>query len=517
MFPTAFTHSITQFARTLSLPERIQHSPLRNLSLESLRRRNTTLDSLFYDVKSVTAEEAFYISSCLAAEGAILIVPPTGAGSLKLCDTIDDYLLGGGETIDTLAVAGVGSSALGSAAFARNIADAIDKPVAVVVSGYGLADVMTEALGGYFLFGYLNGFRHQFERLDDFFGRPQFGVAPKLSIEKLAEASLDTQTVGALLAHPRLSFKLILGHSKGNLVISEALYRLAHADLALAQALAARARIITISARIAMPRPFRDVIDVMGEWDWFGEINSRHAIPVDELVPQAGHHTNTDLPNHVPVTETLRKVLAGSAALAPTDETSPRLTDATILTLPVIAEVPPPAPVPETLPIPVPEPIPEALAAPPSEVDAAPEAEPLPAALTDLLDAPDPSAAVETTEIETAEPADDAAPLEAVAAIEEMAPEVADVDLPEALEEPQAPSQPSLQEADVAALAAAADETSEALVEPDVAPEPLAETVVEAEAAPVAAAEPAPPKPAAPAPTKPKTPSAARAKPRRGR
>lgn len=308
MFPTAFTHSITQFARTLSLPERVQHSPLRNLTLEGFRQRNTTLDSLFYDVKSISTEEAFYISSCLAAEGAILIVHPTGGQPLTLCDTIDDFVFGGGVRVDTLAVAGVGSSALGSAALARNIADALDKPVAVVVSGYGLADVVTEALGGHFLFGYLNGFRHTFERLDEFFGRPQFGVAPKLSTEKLLEASLDMQTVKALLTDPRLSFNLVVGHSKGNLVISEALYAIAHSDMTTAQALAKTLRIITLSARIAMPRPFRNIIDVMGEWDWFGEINSRHSIDTDEIVPQAGHHTNTELPNHLPVTQVIRRI-----------------------------------------------------------------------------------------------------------------------------------------------------------------------------------------------------------------
>lgn len=51
---------------------------------------------------------------------------------------------------NALAIAGVGSSALGAAAFARNVADGLGEPVAAVVSGYGLADVLTEALGGFF-------------------------------------------------------------------------------------------------------------------------------------------------------------------------------------------------------------------------------------------------------------------------------------------------------------------------------------------------------------------------------
>lgn len=315
MFPTAFTHGITQFARTLSLPERLYHSPARNMALEGLRRRNTTLDSFFYDVKVVSAEEAFYISGCLAAEGAILIVPPTDGGELRLFDTVDDFIQSGGASIDTLAVAGVGSSALGSAALGRNIADATGRPVAVVISGYGLADAVTESLGGYFLFGQMNSVRHAFEQLDEFFGRPQFGIATRLSSEKLSQGSLDTQTVRALLADNRLSFRLLVGHSKGNLVISEALYDLHENENERARQLADKVKIITISARIAMPPVFTDVVDVMGEWDWFGDINSRKGIPADEIVPRAFHHTNTEVPNHVPVTEVLRKILAETKAV----------------------------------------------------------------------------------------------------------------------------------------------------------------------------------------------------------
>ncbi len=273
MFPSAFTHNITQFARTLSLPERFQHSPIRNLSLEHLRRRNATLDTLFYDVKCVTAEEAFYISSCLAAEGAILIVPPTGADPLRLCDTVDDFFQAGGATIETLAIAGVGSSALGSAALGRNIADATGKPVAVVISGYGLADAVTEAMGGYFLFGYMNSVRHAFEQLDEFFGRPQFGVATRLSTDKLCQGSLDTQTVRALLVDPRLSLKLLVGHSKGNLVLSEALYDLAENEKERARQLAEALKIVTISARIAMPPLFG-----MSSTSWANGIGSANSI-----------------------------------------------------------------------------------------------------------------------------------------------------------------------------------------------------------------------------------------------
>ncbi|UGX94288.1 hypothetical protein G6321_00053645 [Bradyrhizobium barranii subsp. barranii] len=98
----------------------------------------------------------------LAREGAILIVPRPAAVRSKLCGTVDEFAAAGGPNIHILAVAGGGTSALGSAAFARNVADAFETTVAAVVSGYGLSDLLTEALGGWFWFSALNRFSHQF-------------------------------------------------------------------------------------------------------------------------------------------------------------------------------------------------------------------------------------------------------------------------------------------------------------------------------------------------------------------
>ncbi|PWE56849.1 hypothetical protein DEM27_04155 [Metarhizobium album] len=324
MFQTAFTHNLTQFARILSLPERLQHTPARNLSLEALRQRNTTLDAFFYDIKVVTPDEAFYISDSLAAVGSILIVPPSGAGALILCDTLDEFFLRGGKDIHVLAIAGAGGSALGAAAFARNVADAVGEPVATVVPGYGFADAVGEAMGGSFLFGWLNQVRHGFEILDEVWGRPQFGVNPETNAaaSTVKHNCRDMQTVLALLADPRLAFNLLTGHSKGNLVLAEALTRLKSVDLPRLQALSRSARIVTFGAKIAMPPVFTDVIDVIGEWDWFGTLNSRQFIATDRKVSGAWHHTNTDLPGHIAVTEVLKEILAQPPALRPV-ETAP--------------------------------------------------------------------------------------------------------------------------------------------------------------------------------------------------
>ncbi|MGZ9724382.1 hypothetical protein [Rhizobium miluonense] len=313
MFQTAFTLSLTQFARTLSLPERLQRSPARNLALEGLRQRNLALDALFYDIKVITPEEAFYLSDSLAAEGAIMIVPPSGGAAITLCETVDEFVLRGGDKVQALTVAGIGGSALGAAAFARNVADAIQGPVAAVVSGYGIADVITEAFGGHFLFGHLRGLRPFLEIFDDIAGRPKVGAHGD---ESAARTSLDTRTVRALLADSRLSFRLLTGHSKGNLVLSAALHDLHKQDEARIAKLAPEMKIVTIGARIAMPPAFTDVVDVMGAWDWFGEINSRPFIDADRRIPHAWHHTNTDLNGHLPVTATLRDILATSPAKA---------------------------------------------------------------------------------------------------------------------------------------------------------------------------------------------------------
>jgi len=311
MLSTVSTLGAAQAGRAATIPARASKAPARTAMLEGVRQRNAMLDAIFYDVGKVTHEEAVKISPWLAAEGALLVVPPSGAGQLALCPTLDDFLEKGGDEVRTLAVAGVGSSALGSAAFARNVADATGAPVAAVVSGYGLADVLTEALGGFFWFGGLNSLRHSFEIVDRWTesDRQAERALSHYPVDAALRESRDTRTVQALLRDQRFKFDLLIGHSKGNLVLSEALYELGAIDPQRIAALAKTVRIVTVSAVIAMPEPFRGIIDVMGAWDWFGGLNSRLDLRPECVVPHAWHHTNTELPAHLPVTKTLKAVL----------------------------------------------------------------------------------------------------------------------------------------------------------------------------------------------------------------
>jgi hypothetical protein len=298
----------TQAARAASLPDATFDPAEAVPSLEVFRQRNALLDALFYDVSAVAQGEARTLSPWLAREGAILYVPPTGEGPLQLCPDLDALAGAGGRTapVRGLAVAGVGSSALGSAAFARNVADALGAPVAAVVSGYGLSDLASEALGGWFFFGALNRLRHVEQELEELLEHHSLmGTVPALYGDRRGD---DTAAVLAILRDPRFALELLTGHSKGNLVLSEALYALVRDD-APELPLAPATKIVTVSAVIAMPPVFTDIVDVMGEWDWFGAFNSRAGIPIDLRVPQAWHHTNTELPWHLPVTKTLKALL----------------------------------------------------------------------------------------------------------------------------------------------------------------------------------------------------------------
>ncbi|BCH54982.1 cell envelope biogenesis protein OmpA [Agrobacterium vitis] len=318
MFETAFTFGLTQFARSLSLPERLQKRPLRNVALEPWRLRNSSLDALYYDIRALTSDEAFYISDALAAEGLIMIVPPTGQGMLTLCETVDEYLLRGGREVRAMAVAGIGGSAAGAAAFARNVADAIEAPVCAVVSGYGLGDVVAEALGGAFFFGPLGFLRRNFEMIDDLVGRPQFGAyqrRPKPS-QPPRRTSLDADTVQALLCHPDLRFNLVTGHSKGNQIVAEALNAIEKEAPERLSILAERLQIITFSTRVALPAPFSPPLAIIGELDWYGELNATAPVTNIVRVARAGHSTNISLPGALKITDLLVQALSASSANA---------------------------------------------------------------------------------------------------------------------------------------------------------------------------------------------------------
>lgn len=309
------TLAAAQSSRLRSAPKRTEESsPTREPALEAIRQRNAFLDYIFYDLANLATHEAKILGPESAAEGAVLRVGPSGSSQLEVWGSAEDFIETNPTEFGAIAVSGVGSSALGSAAFARNVADAIEKPVIAVVSGYGLSDLFTEALGGFFWFGQVNSIRNLFEPIDQLL-QPTLSAVGGSSDETTLSAtvsalrkSLDVKTLVTLLA-TETSCELLIGHSKGNLVISEALFALREFDSARLADLGRDTKVITVSARVAMPRQFKNVIDVMGSLDAFGEFNSRRQIANDIVVSGAWHHTNTELPMHLPVTRTVGEAL----------------------------------------------------------------------------------------------------------------------------------------------------------------------------------------------------------------
>jgi hypothetical protein len=138
---------------------------------------NTALDILFYDVglfTSVLLAKGMVVNTeapCnldspahplatlnLSAQsnpgGCIIVVdsnlaPYVRKPFLKMNEFFEYANGPEGRAVHTLTVSGVGSSAYGSVAFAWDASVALGEPIAAIVPGYGLADVVPQALGGW--------------------------------------------------------------------------------------------------------------------------------------------------------------------------------------------------------------------------------------------------------------------------------------------------------------------------------------------------------------------------------
>lgn len=268
------------------------------------RMRNHALDAAFYDVGAIAHDTIERLHAVPFSEGGILVVHPGRQDRLAFHATPAEFRRLGAGRPRTIAVAGVGSSAVGTAAFAKNVAEAVGAPVAGVVSGYGMKDLLWEALGGWFWFRTLNQLRHGADER----GRP-FAAADGRTFQWGDDLSPDTASLTELFAAAEPLFDVVVGHSKGNLSIAEALYEAQSAAPASASALLHHAHIITISAAIYMPDESRRVTDIIGGADWFGRMNSHPDVKPDIVVPGAWHHTNREWPAHLDVTQAIGQAL----------------------------------------------------------------------------------------------------------------------------------------------------------------------------------------------------------------
>lgn len=276
-----------------------------------LRARNNALDQLFYDVDAIPPVKRRELLQWSDPDGSIVVVHP-GNGSARDVDhfeQLDAFVeWRARHPVDIVAMAGVGSSALGTAALAANVADALGKPVAGIVSGYGVADALTEGLVGWFVLRpynqlrqFVDGWLSLFEPL---IAAVSADTQPNGDARRLVtyvRGLPETDTLEALLSEPRMLVATLVGHSKGNLGIAATLDNLPSER---SRAVCSKLSVVTLGALVHLPATLRDARQFIGMLDGFGLLNS--ILPqVSTVVPWATHTLNTRWPFHLAAAQTL--------------------------------------------------------------------------------------------------------------------------------------------------------------------------------------------------------------------
>jgi hypothetical protein len=141
-------------------------NPFTDLLLYPIKVANQAADVLFYDVGNLELSEWERLSPLADLKGTIIVVSPRAA---RRQDKVRHYrsalrfMIEEGDHIQAIAVAGGGSSVLGTASLARSVADSTGWDVAGIVTGFGVADLVVESLGGYFVLGRIDRLRYEWD------------------------------------------------------------------------------------------------------------------------------------------------------------------------------------------------------------------------------------------------------------------------------------------------------------------------------------------------------------------
>jgi len=277
-----------------------------SLPLLGYKQRNAVLDNFFYDTTRLSLDERAKLTPLADREGSIIVVPPSNSDrEIRHYPRALRFMTKEGLSIRAIAVAGVGSSALGTAALARSIADALDADVAGIVTGYGLSDMMSEALGGWFAFGAADRIRHTMERA---FAR----MRPAALAESVPAGSDAAATLAEILLAAPPKLDMLVAHSKGSLVVAHALQRYVDDLEGDDSPLFKRLHIVTLGAVVGVPAEFKHVKQYLGAYDWFGGANSSLGVK-HERVPGVSHHLNPGFPYHMRVAPLLNGGVGGVA------------------------------------------------------------------------------------------------------------------------------------------------------------------------------------------------------------
>lgn len=299
-----------------------------------IKTRNQVIDSVFYDTGSLTYEEWLSLSPWVDKKGKIIVVSPSGSVSpdgkpktIRHYESPEEFLLTDDwKNVFAIAIAGVGSSVIGTAALARTVADACRDDVAGIVSGYGASDVALEGLGGWFFYGKIDQFRYEMQAaLEDVSAIASSNFANGANVKPYLRKYFDTPLDAYVPSNPDVSalhdilldryvqddeakkLRLLVGHSKGNLLISSVLN---HMSYSLRSARKAKdpfrnLAVVTLGAVVDIPNDMileENQYQFLGTLDVLGRMNSR-AIGGDIArrtpIPGVWHSLNTKLPGHM--------------------------------------------------------------------------------------------------------------------------------------------------------------------------------------------------------------------------
>jgi len=209
--------------------------------------------------------------------------------------------------LHTLTVTGVGSSAFGSVAFAWDVSKALGEPVAAIVPGYGLADVVPQALGGWLGFEmydaiqsvtqeFLANFAPTLAMMGKDLARSTPGrVTASTGAPVFRHGSAASDDVHAILRNVR-GIARVVGHSKGALAIENALRSLP-SDRTKEISVHTFGCVISEAVPCKQYSQYLGLIDALGFW------NSPNNFP--EHRPLADHSTNSLFPLSLQVTSSL--------------------------------------------------------------------------------------------------------------------------------------------------------------------------------------------------------------------
>ncbi len=291
-------------------------------ALDACRLFNTTLDWMFYDAPTlsrslrdrgdeiVTSDPAnasapkdiVDLSADTDPEGSLLVVDPTTPPYVTVWKNVAAFIAdqrGAPEPITVATITGVGSSALGSAALAWNVATGLDKPVLAIVPGYGVADAVLQGLGGWFGFGVYDALNAK-SHVQDFLaltqpktaaiGRGLSASAPDpamLNGAPVFRTGCGSSDVLHALMEALRSITCVVGHSKGALSISNALHALPTGRLD-------GVRVVTLGCPVVEDLAGVAYRQFLGRFDALGALNAWGHRP--DTWTLTDHSTNTALP-----------------------------------------------------------------------------------------------------------------------------------------------------------------------------------------------------------------------------